>query len=297
MSDFGLLFLVLLGLFLASAASCSSESDRPLQPPPALDPHSFSRPGQVVVRHLELDLTVDFEQEQLRGKASLHIENLTGTRELSVDTRDLEIERVTLDTDERESPFLKGDSVEHLGRTSQYCDSTGDEAGSHLLSDLAAGSRTAVAGAGADSRGKAPFSTVSVAGGSGSKLDPLSGHSFGAYDLQCPGSGADRSDGSHERLEPHRRERDGPIRIRNAPACSLLSAGHRRWQSGLSVAGQAYRSVRRAGAPGGGGLGTGGHRENDCGSGRAVWALSLGALRPDCPSPQLSLSGEWRTRA
>ncbi len=115
MSDFGFPFLILLGLFLASAASCSSESDRPVQPPPALDPHSFSRPAQVVVRHLELDLTVDFEQKRLRGKASLHIENLSGARELSVDTRDLEIERVTLDAEEGEAPFLKGETVEHLG--------------------------------------------------------------------------------------------------------------------------------------------------------------------------------------
>ena len=115
MSDFGLLSLVLLGLFLASTASCSSESDRPLQPPPALDPHSFSRPGQVVIRHLELDLSVDFEQKQLHGKASLHIENLTGALELSVDTRDLEIERTTLGAEETETPFLKGETVQHLG--------------------------------------------------------------------------------------------------------------------------------------------------------------------------------------
>ena len=115
MSDIGFPFLLLLGFFLAAASSCSSESDRPFSPPPALDPHSFSRPGRVVVKHLELDLTVDFEQKRIQGKASLQIENFTRARELSVDSRDLEVERVTLDAEEIETPFLKGDTVEHLG--------------------------------------------------------------------------------------------------------------------------------------------------------------------------------------
>ena len=114
MSDFGFPFL-LLGLFLAAAVCCSSDGHRALPPRPALDPHSFSRPGQVVVKHLELNLTVDFEQKRLQGKASLQIENLTRTRELSLDSRDLEIERVTLDAEETETPFLKGKTVEHLG--------------------------------------------------------------------------------------------------------------------------------------------------------------------------------------
>ena len=115
MSEFGFPFLLLLGFFLAAATSCSPESDKPLPPPPALDPHSFSRPGRVVVKHLELNLTVDFEQQRLQGKASLQIENLTRSRELSLDSRDLDIERVTLDAEETETPFLRGDTVDGLG--------------------------------------------------------------------------------------------------------------------------------------------------------------------------------------
>ena len=115
MSDSGFALLLLLGFFVAAAASCSSESDKPFPVPPALDPHSFSRPGRVVVKHLELDLTVDFEQRRLGGKVSLQIENSTRARELSLDSRDLEIERVTLDPEETETPFLKGDTVGDLG--------------------------------------------------------------------------------------------------------------------------------------------------------------------------------------
>ena len=115
MSDFGFPFLILLGFFVVAVASCSSQSDRPSPPPPIIDPHSFSRPSRVVVKHLELDLTVDFEQKRLQGKASLQIENFTRARELSLDSRDLEIERVTLDAEEAETPFLKGDTVDDLG--------------------------------------------------------------------------------------------------------------------------------------------------------------------------------------
>ncbi len=115
MSDLGLLGLVLLGFVLASAAACSSASNGPVQPPAQLDSHSFSRPGQVVVTHLALDLAVDFDERRLRGRASLHIQNLGGGRELSLDTRDLEIEQVTLGAEETETPFLKGETVEHLG--------------------------------------------------------------------------------------------------------------------------------------------------------------------------------------
>lgn len=61
------------------------------------DQFSFAQPLQVTTRHLALDLTLDFEHRQLRGTARLDIENLAGTRTLILDTRALQIERVTLD--------------------------------------------------------------------------------------------------------------------------------------------------------------------------------------------------------
>jgi leukotriene A-4 hydrolase/aminopeptidase len=61
------------------------------------DQHSYSRPEEVVIRHISLDLTVDFEQKQLSGTATLDIENLASAERLILDTRDLVIGRVTLD--------------------------------------------------------------------------------------------------------------------------------------------------------------------------------------------------------
>src|SRR5690606_30970079 len=39
-----------------------------------VDPHSFSRPDQVAVTHIELDLTVDFELQRLAGSAVLSLD-------------------------------------------------------------------------------------------------------------------------------------------------------------------------------------------------------------------------------
>ena len=95
--------------------SCMSSSDTSGQPVLSKDVHSFARPEQVVVRHLELDLEVDFKSKVLKGRASLEIENRNGTRELSLDSKDLQIERITLDGGGMETSFLKGESIPFLG--------------------------------------------------------------------------------------------------------------------------------------------------------------------------------------
>jgi leukotriene-A4 hydrolase len=59
-----------------------------------MDIHSWSRPEEARVRHLELDLDLDFERHVLRGAATLHFESANGARELVLDTRDLEIHAV-----------------------------------------------------------------------------------------------------------------------------------------------------------------------------------------------------------
>jgi aminopeptidase N len=61
------------------------------------DPHSFSRPAEVAVEHLKLDLTVDFSKKVLTGRASLRLKNKTGADRLFLDSRDLDIWRVLLD--------------------------------------------------------------------------------------------------------------------------------------------------------------------------------------------------------
>src|SRR5579883_3027791 len=59
------------------------------------DPHSYARPGQVVVTHLDLDLKLDFPHRQLDGVATLtlHWKNPSVTQ-LVLDTSDLKIASV-----------------------------------------------------------------------------------------------------------------------------------------------------------------------------------------------------------
>jgi aminopeptidase N len=58
-----------------------------------MDIHSWSRPDLIRVRHLELDLDVDFDRRVLEGSATLHLDRLAGS-ELVLDTRGLEIHSV-----------------------------------------------------------------------------------------------------------------------------------------------------------------------------------------------------------
>ncbi|MFO0548487.1 MAG: M1 family metallopeptidase [Polyangiaceae bacterium] len=58
----------------------------------ALDPHSFARLSEVRVRHVDLELEVDFERRVVRGAATLHA---TGAGRLVLDTRRLTISSVT----------------------------------------------------------------------------------------------------------------------------------------------------------------------------------------------------------
>jgi leukotriene-A4 hydrolase len=82
----------------------------------AQDPHSFAHPEEVAVEHLVLDLTADFTRHQLTGRASLRLHNTAGATRLVLDTRDLDIRRVTLDDGRTEARFKLGDEVKFLGR-------------------------------------------------------------------------------------------------------------------------------------------------------------------------------------
>ncbi|HYN20596.1 MAG TPA: M1 family metallopeptidase [Thermoanaerobaculia bacterium] len=99
----------------------ANTSSVPAAPEPQLsaaarDPHSFSRPDEVAVDHLKLDLNVDFDQSQLAGRASLRLANHSGSDRLWLDTRDLTIQKVTLD-DGAETRFSLGEPVKFLGRS------------------------------------------------------------------------------------------------------------------------------------------------------------------------------------
>jgi leukotriene-A4 hydrolase len=99
-------FVIFLALLTTVAAfACRNEqpqqtTTQPAAPKPAQqaarDPHSYSRPDEVRVEHIALDLSVDFAKKQLSGTATLRIKNNTGAQTLVLDTNALDIRRVTL---------------------------------------------------------------------------------------------------------------------------------------------------------------------------------------------------------
>ncbi len=113
---------IICAFLLITTAGCKTEEPRAgvaeptKQAATSVDAHSFSNPEEVVVRHLSLDLAADFEAKQLRGSATLGIENLTGAVKLVLDTRDLEIKGVTIGENATPAAYTLGEELAHHGR-------------------------------------------------------------------------------------------------------------------------------------------------------------------------------------
>ena len=78
------------------------------------DVHSYANANDVHTTHLHLNLSVDFEAQVLKGSVVHDVENLTGTSQMIMDVRALEIEKVVLD-DGSETTFELGESDDLLG--------------------------------------------------------------------------------------------------------------------------------------------------------------------------------------
>ncbi|WP_207421779.1 M1 family metallopeptidase [Desertivirga brevis] len=79
------------------------------------DPHSYAIPSDAIVRHLDLELAVDFSSQILTGKAVWEIENVNATDSIVFDTRQLQIEKVILDA-QKDAQFKLGKNDPYLGQ-------------------------------------------------------------------------------------------------------------------------------------------------------------------------------------
>lgn len=78
------------------------------------DPHSFSRPQEAVIKHIDLDLKIDFKEKVISGIADLTLSKNDNTSSLYLDTKDLQIHNVT-DAQGRKLPFLLHEKDSILG--------------------------------------------------------------------------------------------------------------------------------------------------------------------------------------
>ncbi|MFM2048494.1 MAG: hypothetical protein RI955_1042 [Bacteroidota bacterium] len=79
------------------------------------DCHSFAEPENAVVKHLSLNLNVDFEKNILSGFANWNIETHNNATEIIFDTRDLSIEKITLNDALANAKFEIKPIVKFLG--------------------------------------------------------------------------------------------------------------------------------------------------------------------------------------
>src|SRR5690606_34571457 len=111
-------FYALAAFFLAFAA-CTSKDTGKIETKKltaqANDPHSFAKPAEAVVKHLDLDLIVDFELRQISGTATYQLQKANDAKEIVLDTKALTIKQIT-DGNGKEIAYTLSDNVEFLGR-------------------------------------------------------------------------------------------------------------------------------------------------------------------------------------
>jgi leukotriene-A4 hydrolase len=106
---------VVLAGFGLLAACGNAGKNKDMEKKTVIDPHSYSRPGEALIKHLDLDLAVDFQKKKLSGKASYTIEKATDAKELILDSRDITISKITLNDDTAGAAFATGVPDEVLG--------------------------------------------------------------------------------------------------------------------------------------------------------------------------------------
>ncbi len=106
--------LILVTLFLTAIACQKKEQTE--KTTAVTDEHSYSKPELAVVKHLDLDIKVDFETQTISGKASWLIDNISKGNEIIFDENTLNITKVTLGDDEKETIFELGKDTEFHGK-------------------------------------------------------------------------------------------------------------------------------------------------------------------------------------
>lgn len=116
--------LISILILLPWLVSCSNENQDQANTEEAMknytkDPHSFADPTESRVVHLNWDVELNFENKIISGVAGWLIENSEEAKEISFDTRGLNIERVGIYRDplqELDAEFEIGEVDEHLGQ-------------------------------------------------------------------------------------------------------------------------------------------------------------------------------------
>lgn len=93
----------------------NADKNKDMEKKTVLDPHSYSKPAEALITHLDLDLNVNFEKRKLSGTATYDIQRSAEAKELVLDSRDITVSKITLDNDTAGAAFATGVPDEVLG--------------------------------------------------------------------------------------------------------------------------------------------------------------------------------------
>lgn len=79
------------------------------------DPHTFALPNEALVKHLFLDIEIDFDQKQIEGSATYTIEKNRSAQRINFDIDGLKINGV-VDQDQKDLPFEISSYFKYLGK-------------------------------------------------------------------------------------------------------------------------------------------------------------------------------------
>jgi aminopeptidase N len=104
----------LLFALLILAFNCAEEKkETSITPNYVEESHSYAKPNEAVIKHLDLDIIVDFETQVINGKATYSIENYNAS-EIILDTKFLDI--ISTKADDKSAVFKLEPFNEQLGQ-------------------------------------------------------------------------------------------------------------------------------------------------------------------------------------
>lgn len=105
--------VALISIMLPACAMEGHEESKKTNKETIMDQHSYAKPAESVVTHLKWDAVVDFENKKIDGVATLHLKNDDDAKEVILDTKALNIEKVLVG--KKEVKFTLGEADKNLG--------------------------------------------------------------------------------------------------------------------------------------------------------------------------------------
>ena len=96
--------------------SCKQNESKKSTAENTKDPHTFAEADKAIVKHLDLNIKVDFASQTIAGKASWTINNIGKTDKIIFDSKGLNIEKVTVGQNEEATKFSIGNEDAILGK-------------------------------------------------------------------------------------------------------------------------------------------------------------------------------------